>query len=64
MAGTIWIHRRVRDELETSWERVLPKNPSQLIVVRDDNEIIGDGMSQTPRSIGREMLETKRIGRY
>jgi GNAT superfamily N-acetyltransferase len=29
------------EELGTSWERVLVENPAQLIVVREDNEIIG-----------------------
>jgi GNAT superfamily N-acetyltransferase len=29
------------EELGTSWERVFAENPSQLIVVREDGEIIG-----------------------
>lgn len=29
------------EELGTSWERVLVENPAQLIVVRDNDEIIG-----------------------
>jgi GNAT superfamily N-acetyltransferase len=35
------------EELETSWERVLAKNPSLLLVWREDEEIVGHAIWHT-----------------